>query len=76
MKTRWRTIVVSGVQWKYFVGSTWMKFKGPQQFIEACHVVKGIASSDFERGQWKRTSDGAVLPSEVARYLQQRLPPG
>jgi len=33
--------------------------------------VNGMGADIFERGQYKRTSDGMVTPSDVKRYIQE-----
>lgn len=38
-----------------------------KRILESAGKVTG---RDFERGQWKRTKDGMVLPSDVARWLK------
>lgn len=67
-----RKIVVAGVEYQYKVGSGTVKIVGPHSSVAVeIPVIKGSTWDIFERGQWKRTSDGMVRPAEIAAYIQR-----
>lgn len=69
-----RTIDVSGVRWKYVIGRSKIVAYSEtgERRLKACWLVRGSHSPYiFERGQYKRTGDGAIGPSHVANWLKQ-----
>ena len=69
-----RTLTVSGKQWKIVIGSSAINAycEDGRHAIGTPRGVKGCDPDTFDRGQWKRTSDGAVLPSELAAWLDEQ----
>lgn len=68
---RGRNMTVAGRKWKVYIGNS-----GVVAYCEdGRHVtgtpwgIKGCDPYTFERGQWKRSGDGALLPSEIATWL-------
>lgn len=45
---------------------------GKKSFIFG-HVVRGVTADTFERGRYKRTRDGVVLPRDVKKYIEEHL---
>ena len=35
--------------------------------------VKGVHPDIMERGRWKKTSDGMVMPSEIEQYIRTKM---
>ena len=67
-----RTIVVDQMDWKYVVGSSNViaySMYG-DRLCEKAWVIKGIDPNAFDRGKWKHSQDGMVLPSEVAKWIR------
>lgn len=63
-----RKIVVNGHTYRYRVGKTYTKFDNG--VVIANWKLASKQSPDiFERGQWKRTSDGMITPKMVADFL-------
>ena len=63
-----RKITVNGHMYKYKVGKTYTKFD--TGVAVANWELAGLDYPDtFDRGQWKRTSDGMVTPKMVANFL-------
>lgn len=68
-----RKLTVGDQVWEYSVGvgHTVIKFPGQKRkIVVPNHSLKGIRSDDFERGQWKKTSDGMVQPSHIRAYIE------
>jgi hypothetical protein len=67
-----RRIVLNTVVWKYQVGKKNVVIIDPHgnKLVVASHILKGVTPDTFERGQWKRTSDGMVTPSEIRKYIE------
>lgn len=67
-----RRIVVNGATWRWAVGKGNVSLWSPDGVRHNAHAstVKGIRPYDFERGRWKRTSDGSVCPSHVRAYIE------
>lgn len=71
-----RIISVGGVRWKWRVGSRSGVVAYSERGERLCaraHEVKGVPAEVFERGRWKRTSDGSVTPSEVADWMRREV---
>jgi hypothetical protein len=72
----WRRVHVSGDAWLYRVGrGGGVVIHGPNGEQVRLHAanLKGQWPSDFERGQWKRTSDGALTPAHVKLFIEVGL---
>ncbi len=66
-------IVVDEKEYEYKVGrgSTNIRNLETRKSISVSnHILKGITPNVFERGQHKKTSDGMILPSEVAKWIK------
>jgi hypothetical protein len=64
---------VGGDVWLYRVGrGGGVALYGPRD--ERVHTrawaIKGQWPSDFERGQWKKTSDGMLEPRHVKQFIE------
>ena len=73
MKKRkgFRKLVVHDKTWQYKVGKNYVVLYSPN---EEKHVVQCVNILPyFERGQWKKTEDGMIKPSQVVRYIQEEL---
>jgi hypothetical protein len=72
-----RVIVVGGRKWKWkcsYQGTMKAYCENGNVAIGHAWNIKGMSNPDiFERGQWKKTSDGMLTPKEVAEFLG-RLP--
>lgn len=68
-----RLINVDGEYWWWYVGRSNVVAIGPnrQKLVAHCGQVNKVGTSNFERGQRKRTRDGAVLPSDVANWIRE-----
>lgn len=73
-----RNIEVDGKSYKWVCGRSHVVIKdengkriSPPDLLAS--DVKGITPDLFDRGKWKITSDGMLLPSEVATYIKTRL---
>ena len=65
-----RRITVRGVEYRYVVGTAFVKIIGPvASRAVPLTEIKGVGWDAIERGHWKKTSDGMVFPSEVAAYI-------
>lgn len=72
----WRRVHVGGAAWSYRVGRRGgVVIHGPSGEQANVHAgpLRGQAPYLFERGQHKKTSDGAVKPSEVKLFIQVGL---
>lgn len=68
---RGRRIVVAGKAWIWRLGKAYVVAHadcGERRFA-AAHEVKGVTADSWERGKWKRSSDGQLTPADVARWL-------
>ncbi len=70
-----RLITVQGVRWKWKCGKGCgviaYSEKGQRAYAQAWEV-KGCTPDVFERGQWKKTSDGMMTPAEVEAWLSSQ----
>lgn len=70
----WRHVHLDdGAVWDYRIGSGTAVLRSPEgeKKVVPLHEIKGIAANLVERGRWKGTSDGMILPSEVKTYIQK-----
>ena len=68
-----RSIVVGGKKYRYKIGrgTTVIRRADNTVLVKVDnHVLMGVTPDTFERGQWKRTSDGMVTPRHVASCIQ------
>jgi len=68
-----RNLNVNGVKWKYVMGreSVVAYSDDGQRRCEQAWRIKGQSDPNlFGRGQWKKTSDGMLLPSEIVAWLK------
>ena len=72
MSSKSSKVHVDGEAWSYRVGKQYVTILSPAgvRTNVPCGVLTG---RDFERGQWKRTTDGAVFPSDVRTYVAVHL---
>lgn len=70
----WRSITVGERRYAYRVGrqTTEVRLDGAVKFRVDNHVLVGVTPDVFDRGQWKRTSDGMITPSMVAAEIRDR----
>lgn len=67
---RWRKIVVGGAEWKYHVGKIHTEARcGERKLLGKLTDITGLTWDVLERGQWKRTSDGAITPKHIADWI-------
>lgn len=70
-----RQITVDGQQYRVRVGHSFTRLtteRATSRYIPN-HVILGLTPADFERGQWKKTSDGMVIPSMLRKYIHENL---
>lgn len=74
MSSKSSKIHVGAETWSYRVGKQYVTILSPggTRTNVYCGTLTG---RDFERGQWKRTTDGAVFPSDVRTYIVTHLRP-
>ena len=67
-----RKLHIGNEEWQYRVGDGTIVVVPPngKKAYVPCHEVKGCSSDDFERGKWKKTSDGMITPSELKAYIE------
>jgi len=71
-----RRITVAGVEYRYVVGTSFVKISGPAlSRAVPLTEIKGLGWDVIERGRHKQTSDGMVRPLEVAAYIRTSLAP-
>jgi hypothetical protein len=70
-----RNIHIDGATYLYKVGkqNTVVKLPNGKKMVMGNWDVKDVDPETFMRGQWKKTSDGAVTPSDIERYLRRQL---
>ena len=62
--------------WTYTVGLLSAKIRTPNRkksFVVHCNELVGVTIEAYERGQYKRTSSGRVLPSHVKDYILSNI---
>lgn len=65
-----RSIVVMGKEYHFKVGKSYTKIiTGSKSYIVPNWEVKGTDPYSFERGQSKRSSDGAITPGEIEKTI-------
>jgi hypothetical protein len=71
-----RTITVNDIEYEWKVGKSCISIRNRNLKISVspfCSDVKGITAYAYERGHWKRTADGMVMPHEVAKWIESNL---
>ena len=71
----YRTLSIGDQNWQYTIGKVSVVIKDPQGKRQSFPVweVKGVSVEVFERGQWKKTSDGSVTPKDIRSYIDKHL---
>lgn len=72
----WRQITIDGVAHRFRVAQTGTVVicRGNVKHVTMAWKLKEQSSPDeFERGQWKRTRDGAVTPAEITKYIREHF---
>jgi hypothetical protein len=66
---------VGGKIWKYRVGRSNVVINSPEgKRITVNHSeLTGRTWDTIERGQWKRTQDGMILPCHVKEYVERYI---
>lgn len=74
-KRRGRKLVIDGVNWKFFVGQYQcvMYSENGDRYSETIYGIKGISSMEFERGQYKKSLNGALMPKEICDWIKKQL---
>ena len=69
-----RKLVVDGKEYTYLVGKAFaiVKFRGRKIATISLDEIKD-SWAILERGRWKKTSDGMILPSEIEKYIREKL---
>lgn len=70
-----RNITVLGKVWRWKAGRDVAMIYSPEErrYVVRLDKVTGLSMDVIARGQWKRTSDGMVRPSEIRTYIETRL---
>jgi len=67
----WRNITVDGDLYRWRVGRSYVQIRGGGiRDTFTCGAVKGLTPDLFDRGKWKQTSDGMIMPSDVSRFIR------
>lgn len=71
----WRKITYEGTEYRWRFGQTYVVVrKGRIVFARALpEEITGRTPDIFERGQWKRTSDGMVKPGHVLGLIRRAV---
>lgn len=75
MAQSWREIVVDGAAYRWR-GESFVVVQdalGRRVAGEWMHKIKGVSPDVWERGHWKRTSDGQMHPSELAAFIRSAI---
>ena len=67
----WRNLTIDGERYSWRCGSMWMRIEMPsgQTVRTTIWDMKGITVDEFERGKWKKTRAGMVLPNDVRDFI-------
>ena len=70
-----RKLHIGNEIWEYRVGSGTIVVVTPlgNKAYIPCHEVKGLSPDDFDRGKYKKTSDGTITPSELKAYIERNF---
>ena len=71
----WRTVTVASVSYRWRYGRGTIEVRHDRQVVlrVPAHVLRGTTPDLFERGQYKRTSDGYVTPAMVRTAIAKTL---
>jgi hypothetical protein len=71
----WRTVEVAGVAYRWRYGRGTIEVRRDREVVirVANNVLRGNSPDVFERGQYKRTSDGSVTPAMVRAAIAKDL---
>lgn len=70
-----RGITVDGRRYEYKVGKATTVIRASDGCVvdkAPNHEIVGVSPDTFDRGQWKKTSDGAITPKLVAARIRAR----
>jgi hypothetical protein len=70
-----RKLHIGNEEWQYRVGNGTIVVVTPlgsKVYIQ-CHKVKGLTPDEYDRGKWKKTSDGMITPSELKAYIERNF---
>lgn len=72
-KQHLRTLHRPEGDWRYKIGSDCMLLFDPNgnKFVETLNNVAERSWNLIERGRWKETSDGSIMPADVAWYIEK-----
>lgn len=72
LKRPGRELTVAGKKWKWQVGrSNVVAYcENGTKLVAPTWTIKGVTPAVYDRGRWKRTSDASVLPSDVAKWIE------
>jgi hypothetical protein len=78
MKRRGRKIVVEGkeYQWKYCGHGAMIWDENDKPHKAELMDLAGIDFNARERGHWKKTCDGMLVPSQIAGWIKEHLQGG
>jgi hypothetical protein len=71
-RTRGRLLTVAGTKWRWRCGKGGNVVAYSEYGKRLCvgaWTIKGMHPDIFERGKWKKTSDGMLKPSDIANWL-------
>jgi len=75
----WRQIEVNGKNFRWKCGGSFVviqddngkRIGGPS--LQASSLKENCSPYDWERGHWKRTTDGMLRPREVANFITKQM---
>jgi hypothetical protein len=73
-KKPFRKVHINKQEWGYRVGKQSVVIQSPSGVkfhVDCWKFHPGQSPDDFDRGQWKQTSDGMIRPSEVKAYIEE-----
>lgn len=67
-----RKLIFENQTWRYYIGKINVAIKTPdgKKVVAKIWEVKGTTPDIVERGQWKKTFDGMIMPSDVRRFIE------
>ncbi len=72
----YRQVTVLGRVWRFFVGKQHTVLRHPDTnaaIVVPNWEIKGCSPDIFERGKYKKTSDGMIKPGRVRYYVETRI---
>jgi hypothetical protein len=78
MKRRGRNIVVGNLQyqWRKCRAGAVIWDYNDNKYIAQLYDLTGLGWHEFERGQWKKTVDGMIMPIHIAAWIIEHLQDG